>query len=440
MSLPSQVGRTPGKGPKVESRTTRPRPKPWLKPAAMAGGVVVVIAVVWASVTMIGGPAAQTGPRAATPADPLGGEASARTERAADPAMDAILGGGTPRPGLLDEAIAQAQRPAVPSESGVADSGAPAGDGPIGGASLPESDAVAESDILGEAGGDDGDPGPAVASADADLSLGGMHGRAAGRTEADASIDEADRLIGQGRLLAARDELNAALVRGDLPGNAQQRLRDRLSTLNDTLVFGKDVTPGDDIAAAYTVQPGDSLARIASREGRGTHWTLLSRINGIADPSKIRVGQRLKVVRGPFHAVVHKSDFRMDVFHGPAESPAEWVYVTSMPVGLGADDGTPLGTFAVSAGKLENPGWVNPRDRSERYDRDDPKNPIGEYWIGLTGVGESAAHEGYGIHGTIDPASIGRTMSMGCVRLGDADVALVYELLGEGQSVVHIVP
>ena len=55
-------------------------------------------------------------------------------------------------------------------------------------------------------------------------------------------------------------------------------------------------------------------------------------------------------------------------------------------------------------------------------------------------MGEAAALEGYGIHGTIDPGSIGKSMSMGCVRLGDADVALVYELLGEGSSVVHIVP
>jgi lipoprotein-anchoring transpeptidase ErfK/SrfK len=57
------------------------------------------------------------------------------------------------------------------------------------------------------------------------------------------------------------------------------------------------------------------------------------------------------------------------------------------------------------------------------------------------GVDEaSKKFEGYGIHGTIEPQSIGREMSMGCVRLGAEDVALVYELLMPRVSVVKIVP
>ena len=47
--------------------------------------------------------------------------------------------------------------------------------------------------------------------------------------------------------------------------------------------------------------------------------------------------------------------------------------------------------------------------------------------------------EGYGIHGTIDPDSIGQMKSMGCVRLRHDDVALVYELLTDQASRVTIV-
>jgi len=44
----------------------------------------------------------------------------------------------------------------------------------------------------------------------------------------------------------------------------------------------------------------------------------------------------------------------------------------------------------------------------------------------------------YGIHGTIDPASIGENMSMGCIRMLPKDVALVYDLLVNKHSRVTI--
>ena len=42
--------------------------------------------------------------------------------------------------------------------------------------------------------------------------------------------------------------------------------------------------------------------------------------------------------------------------------------------------------------------------------------------------------------GTIDPGSIGQQKSMGCIRMGDEDIQLVFELMGEQVSVVKIVP
>ena len=43
----------------------------------------------------------------------------------------------------------------------------------------------------------------------------------------------------------------------------------------------------------YTVQAGDTLARIA--KAHGTTWQTLAKLNGIADPNVIGVGQRLRV-------------------------------------------------------------------------------------------------------------------------------------------------
>src|SRR5262249_50702499 len=132
--------------------------------------------------------------------------------------------------------------------------------------------------------------------------------------------------------------------------------------------------------------------------------------------------------------------YRLDLYMGAPDQPDDWVFVRSFRVGLGASDGTPLGTFVVKKGsKLVDPPWINPHS-GEKFVGGDPKNPIGHRWIGLEGVGESAQHTGYGIHGTIDPDSIGQQRSMGCIRLGNDDIELMFELLGEQVSVVRIVP
>ena len=96
-----------------------------------------------------------------------------------------------------------------------------------------------------------------------------------------------------------------------------------------------------------------------------------------------------------------------------------------------------FGTFTV---REESPRMGrNPRT-GEKFEGHDPKNPIGKFWVGLEGVGESATNTGYGIHGTIDPESIGQQKSMGCVRMGTDDIALVFELMGEQVSTVKIQP
>lgn len=262
----------------------------------------------------------------------------------------------------------------------------------------------------------------------------------AGATRVRLQIDTARRLVAENDRVGARALLSRALRDPGLDEDGARLVRDELGEINEQLVFGRLVEPGDSIVEEYKVVSGDSLSRIASRRELASHWKLIQRVNGLKDPTRIRLGQNLKLVRGPFHAVVDKSDFRMDVWHGPPSDRSRWVYIRSFDVGLGEFGGTPVGTFVVSANKLENPGWVNPRDSRERYEPSDPANPIGEFWLGLRGVGESEGVSGYGIHGTIDPGSVGRNMSMGCVRLRDADIAIVYELLAERVSRVEIVP
>jgi len=253
-------------------------------------------------------------------------------------------------------------------------------------------------------------------------------------------LDTARRLVAENDRVGARQLLSQTLINADLSESERQRLRDELTVLNQQLVFSPVAEPNDPMTETYRVQSGDSLSKIAARRELAVHWKFIARVNGISDPSRIRLGQELKLVRGPFHAIVDKSDHRIDIYHGSPADPSGWLYIRSFDVGLGTNGGTPVGEFVVSTNKLENPGWVNPRDAREQYAPNDPENPIGEYWVGLTGVGDYADLTSYGIHGTIDPDSIGGDESMGCVRLAAGDIDVVYELLAEHISRVLIVP
>ncbi len=255
-----------------------------------------------------------------------------------------------------------------------------------------------------------------------------------------ALLDRASAHLNRGELVSARAVLNDALMSPQASESDKARIREELSTVNQELFFGTKVYPGDTLSEMYEIQSGDSLARITARQSLTVDWRLIQRINRINNPSRIRVGQKIKLVRGPMHAVVDKSDYRLDLYAGPPGAPSQWTYIRSFPVGLGEADSTPIGEFVVRTdSKLINPVWRNPRT-GEFFAADNPENPIGERWVGIEGVGQYANLEGYGIHGTIDPGSIGKDASMGCVRMQDGDVEIVYESLVEQVSQVIIKP
>jgi LysM repeat protein len=165
----------------------------------------------------------------------------------------------------------------------------------------------------------------------------------------------------------------------------------------------------------YVVEPGDLLSKIGRKYS--VSWEYLAKLNQ-TDPKKIRAGQRLKVIKGPFAALIDLSDFELTVHcHG--------YYVKRYPIGIGKSNSTPTGKFTVKA-KQPNPTYWGPNGNV--IEADDPSNPLGERWIDL---GDS-----YGIHGTIDPSSIGKAESKGCIRLKNPDVEEVYDLLIEGSEVI----
>lgn len=232
-----------------------------------------------------------------------------------------------------------------------------------------------------------------------------------------------------GEMVAARASLSRALALGLTPDDEEFATR-KLGHLADALLFSRASNTDDPLIDIYTTQPGDTLNGIANKY----HITeaMLIDINRMAQPQQLPVGTRVKALRGPFRVVIWKQRHQMNVYLGDT-------LVHSYRVGLGTNGGTPTGTWTVR-NKLENPDWTNPVT-NQHYSADNPQNPIGEYWIGLHGIaGEAAGRTGFGIHGTIEPQSIGENMSMGCVRLVPDDIKAVHRMLVRQHSQVEIRP
>lgn len=245
-----------------------------------------------------------------------------------------------------------------------------------------------------------------------------------------AALQAARKLYEAGRVLEARSQLNTLLSRR-LSETDATAVRALLTRIADETVLGKRSVPNDPLVTRYTVQAGDTLTTIGSKHAVPAE--IIQSINGIADPRSIRVGQVLKVPRGPFHARIYKSQFRLDLYLGD-------VYLRSFRVGLGLNNGTPEGVWKVK-NRLTNPTYYPSASESDKriIPADDPSNPLGEYWIGLEGTaGDAVGREGYGIHGTIKPESVGKAVSRGCVRMHNEDVQVLFSMLLPGKSTVTI--
>ncbi|MDG2127806.1 MAG: L,D-transpeptidase family protein [Fuerstiella sp.] len=173
--------------------------------------------------------------------------------------------------------------------------------------------------------------------------------------------------------------------------------------------------PHSHFAEPHFVEFGDTLEDIAQQYQ--VPWQYLAKLNSTSRET-LQAGEKLKVLKGPFGAVVDLDSFEITIHaHG-------W-YVHRYRIGVGRELGSTVGEFTVQD-KRQNPNWNRPD--GETVAADDPQNPLGEYWIGLS--------EHIGIHGTIDPDSIGRETSEGSIRLADGDVSEIFNLLGTGSKVV----
>lgn len=94
---------------------------------------------------------------------------------------------------------------------------------------------------------------------------------------------------------------------------------------------------------------------------------------------------------------------------------------------------TPLGRFAVVT-KWKNPWWYPPDSdwaQGKQPIPPGPGNPLGTRWMGISAPG-------VGIHGTPDAASLGYSLSHGCIRMAIADAEWLFNRVHVGTTVFII--
>jgi hypothetical protein len=195
------------------------------------------------------------------------------------------------------------------------------------------------------------------------------------------------------------------------------------------LIATSDPRDIDFVTIAHGENPTAVARRVRSLHGEPG---LLFLLNGMRPGTVIRAGAKLRVTRGTWSLFVDKSLFRLWVLY-------EGAPFKEYPVCIGAEDKTPAAKWSVDL-KNPKPTWTAPPEWIEKENLRNPipyghpKNPLGEYWIGL----EAPGFMGFGIHGTNQPDTIGQKASNGCIRLLNADVVELAGCVWKGMPVVSV--
>lgn len=165
------------------------------------------------------------------------------------------------------------------------------------------------------------DPLPAAPGA-APLSAAPSAGGPAAAAAFASDWSEAHDKLAAGRYAEALAVLSVWYDDTSLGVEESQRLEDLLGQLAGTVIYSQQ----DLLLPPHVVAAGETLHAVAAP--LGVPWQLLAKINGVEDPAKLVAGEQLKVLRGPFDAVVSVSRGRLSLQVGGN-------YAGSFPVVVG---------------------------------------------------------------------------------------------------------
>ena len=201
--------------------------------------------------------------------------------------------------------------------------------------------------------------------------------------------------------------------------NLLEKLAERFHTRPEVLVALN--APNTRVAGGATIRvPAIANQPVARIEGDERGWGATLAGLGVA-----------KDQPQADHIVVDKSDGVVRAYD------AQNRLIAQFPATMGSQhDPLPLGTWDIK-GLSRNPDFhYNPDLFWDASSKDEkavlkpgPNGPVGVVWIDL-----SKPH--YGIHGTPEPQTIGRTESHGCIRLTNWDAARLAQMVKSGVKAV----
>lgn len=189
----------------------------------------------------------------------------------------------------------------------------------------------------------------------------------------------------------------------------------KLDETNIKIILSPQVVTG--LSQEYVIQPLDNLTKISKQFN--TTIDLIRKINNLAS-DKINPGKKLKIWTGKFSVLADKSQNILML-------KCNDEIIKTYNVSTGLNNSTPVGTFKITT-KLVNPVWYK---SGAVVPPDSPENILGTRWMGFD-------LEGYGIHGTTSPESIGKQATAGCVRMLNNEVEELYIFLPQGTEVTVV--
>ncbi len=284
--------------------------------------------------------------------------------------------------------------------------------GPIGAAAAPRygANAAGDSRTDAAASGRYASPSdPAAGYSEQPYSRSAQAGAGGPSGEASGFLQTIEQKLAEGQLSEVHLALSSWRNDPRLTPQEAQEVRDLLDQLAGTVIFSREHL----LEPPYRVQPGDTLQTVARRYN--VPPGLLAKINGVQDP--LEPGQELKVVRGPFNAVVDLAARELTLI-------LDGRYAGRFTIGLGTDQPQLQGNYEVQ-NKTINPTYYG---ANQIINAEHPNNPLGERWIGLG--------ERIGLHGTDNPEMVGQEGGPGYIRLGRRDIEDLYDILSVGSQVV----
>jgi lipoprotein-anchoring transpeptidase ErfK/SrfK len=156
----------------------------------------------------------------------------------------------------------------------------------------------------------------------------------------------------------------------------------------------------------HTVKPGETLATVSAnyRVSLRRLYTANPGIGQLFAGQKIQIPNLPEPDSIPYSIQISIKKKRLSLYHNGK-------LVKIFPIAVGKMlTNTPTGEYVI-VNRQYNPG-----------------GPFGVMWMSLS-------RQGYGIHGTNDPSSIGKAVSHGCVRMYNRDVLRLADTVPNGTRV-----